>query len=194
MNYRLFNLINSAAGRWAVVDDVMRFAAVYLVYLVFSIAGAVVLYALLRRRFRAVLGFGATLVLAFGLGQTLAHISRERRPFQDHPVHQLIPHAAGVGMPSDHATAAFAIAFGLLVFLSRPAGIALTPLAILIGLARVWTGVHYPGDILAAVLIAALSALFIYVVNRGPRQLESIQPADFRRADQPTTPTSSRLP
>jgi undecaprenyl-diphosphatase len=71
-------------------------------------------------------------------------------------------------MPSDHATAAFAIAFGVLVFLNRAAGIALVPVAILIGFARVWTGLHYPGDILAAAVIAALSAGFVYVVRRGP--------------------------
>jgi undecaprenyl-diphosphatase len=177
VNYRLFNLINSAAGHLAVIDHLMRFAAVDLVFLVFSIAGAVVLYALLQRRFRAVLCFGATLVLAFGLAQVLAHLSREQRPFQDHPVHQLIAHTPGVGMPSDHATAAFAIAFGLMVFLSRRAGIALIPVALLIGFARVWTGLHYPGDILAAALIAALAAMFVYVVNRDPRELESNEPA-----------------
>lgn len=187
MNYQLFNLINSAAGRWATIDDVMRFAAVYLVFLVFSIAGAVVLHALLRRRFRAVVCFGATLVLAFALAQVLAHLSDERRPFQDHPVHQLIPHGADGGMPSDHATAAFAIAFGLLVFLSRRAGLALIPVAVLIGFARVWTGVHYPGDILAAALIAALAAMFVHVVNRGPRQLESNQ------RDDATTPAEGRF-
>jgi undecaprenyl-diphosphatase len=176
VNYRLFNLINSAAGHWAVLDHLMRFAAVDLVFLVFSIAGAVVLHALLQRRFRAVLCFGATLALAFALAQVLAHLSREQRPFQDHQVHELIPHTPGVGMPSDHATAAFAIAFGLMAFLSRRAGIALTPVAVLIGFARVWTGVHYPGDILAAALIAALAAMFVYVVNRGPRQLDVNQP------------------
>jgi undecaprenyl-diphosphatase len=192
VNYRLFNLINSAAGRWAVIDHLMRFAAVYLVFLVFSIAGAVVLHALLQRRVRAVLCFGATLGLAFALAQVLAHLSREQRPFQDHPVHQLIPHPPGVGMPSDHATAAFAIALGLLVFLSRRAGIALIPVAVLIGFARVWTGVHYPGDILAAALIAALAAMFVYVVNRGPRQLESNRPGATTPAERRFSVSSGR--
>jgi undecaprenyl-diphosphatase len=191
VNYRLFNLINSAAGRWTIVDHVMRFAAVDLVFLMFSIAGAVVLYALLQRRFRAVVCFGGTLVLAFGLAQILAHLSHERRPFQDHPVHQLIAHAPGVGMPSDHATAAFAIAFGLLVFLSRRAGIALVPVALLIGFARVWAGLHYPGDIIAAAAIGALSALFVYVVNRGPSHLRLDQADGSRSADQHAAPTGS---
>jgi undecaprenyl-diphosphatase len=183
VNYQLFNLINSASGHWAVVDQVMRFAATDLVFLVFSIAGAVVVYALLQHRYRAVVCFGGTLVLAFGLAQVLAHLSDEKRPFQDHPVQLLIPHAPGAGMPSDHATAAFAIAFGLMAFLSRRAGVALVPLALLIGFARVWVGVHYPGDILAAVIIAALSALFVEVVNRGPHPAPPDQAAGMRGAD-----------
>jgi undecaprenyl-diphosphatase len=173
VNYQIFHLINSAAGRWAPIDHVMRFAAVDLIFLVFSIGGAVVVRALTRHRVRAVTSLAATLLLAFVLAQILARTSREMRPFQDHPVHQLIPHAAGVAMPSDQAAAAFAVASGILVFLNRPAGYALTAGAVLIGLAGVWTGVHYPGDVVAGAVIAALSAFSVYVIGRGPHELEA---------------------
>ena len=173
MNYRVFELLNSAAGRWPPADHVMRFAAVYLIYLSFSIGGALAVHALTRHRIRPVVSLAATLALAFGMSQILVRANHERRPFQDHPVHQLIPHAAGVSMPSDHATAAFAIAFGILVFLSRRAGLALLAVALLIGVARVWCGVHYPGDILAAAAIAAVATLIAYVVTRGPRLVDS---------------------
>ena len=163
MNYQLFEVINSEAGRWAPLDQLMRFAAVDLIYLVFVVAAVLVLNALRERRIRAVVCLCATLMLAFGLAQMLAHTSREMRPFQDHPVHQLIPHEPGVGLPSDHATAAFALAFGILVFVHRQAGLALTAAAVLIGFARVWTGVHYPGDIAAGAVIAALSAFTVCV-------------------------------
>ena len=169
MDYQVFRLINAEAGRWALLDDLMRFSAVDLLYLVFALAGAIVVSALIRHRIPAVVRLGATLALAFGLAQLLAHAGRERRPFQDHPVHQLIPHAPGVGIPSDHATAAFAIAFGVLMFLGRPAGLALTGLAVLIGFARVWTGVHYPSDILAAAVAAAIATFSVYVAGIGPR-------------------------
>jgi undecaprenyl-diphosphatase len=206
VNYQVFQLINATAGRWAPIDDIMRFSAVYLIYLVFSVAGAVIVRALTQRRIRAVACLGATLVLAFGLAQVLAHASHEMRPFQDHRVHQLIPHAPGVSLPSDHATAAFALAFGILVFMNRPAGLALTGAAILIGFARVWTGLHYPGDILAAAVIATLSTLSVYVIGRGPHDIEERtdliawpsrhandigQVAGLRNADQQAAPTGS---
>jgi undecaprenyl-diphosphatase len=168
VNYRIFELLNSQAGRWPLIDHVMRFSALYLVFLVFSIGGAVVVHALTQHRLRPVVSLASTLALAFGLSQILGHASHELRPFQSHPVHQLIAHSPGVSMPSDHATAAFAVAFGIMTFLSRRAGLALTALAILIGVARVWCGLHYPGDILAGVGIAAIAVLTAYVVGRGP--------------------------
>lgn len=173
MNYQIFELINSWAGRWPLVDDVMRFAAADLVFLVFSIGGAIVVHALIQRRIRAVVSLASTLALAFALSLILSGASHERRPFQDHPVHQLIAHSPGVSMPSDHATAAFAIAFGILVFLSRRAGVALGAAAVLIGFARVWCGLHYPGDILAAAVIAAIAVFTAYVVGLGPRITDS---------------------
>lgn len=169
MNYEIFVLLNSQAGRWPLIDHVMRFSALDLVYLVFSIGGAVVVHALTQHRIRPVVSLASALALAFGLSQILAHASDEQRPFRTHPVHQLIAHANGVSMPSDHATAAFTVAFGILVFLSRRAGLALTGAALLIGVARVWCGVHYPGDILAGAVIAALSTLTAYVVGLGPK-------------------------
>jgi undecaprenyl-diphosphatase len=81
-------------------------------------------------------------------------------------VHQLIAHEPGVSLPSDHATAAFALAFGVYAFLSRSWGVALGAAALAIGVARVWSGVHYPGDILAAAIIAGLAVLQVVVAGR----------------------------
>jgi len=86
-----------------------------------------------------------------------AALHPERRPFQTHHVHLLLTHAPGQSFPSDHATAAFAIALATIAFLSRPAGSVLFILAALIGFARVYDGIHYPGDILGAFLIAVLA-------------------------------------
>jgi len=159
MNYRLFELINSLAGRVDSVDDVMEFAATTLIYLVFAASAVLAGLALYRRRMRAVLEFGLTLALAFAMGTVLSHLSGQLRPFQSHQVHQLIAHGPGVSLPSDHATAAFAMAFGVFAFLSRRWGAVLAVAALAVGLARIWVGVHYPGDILAAAIIAGLAVM-----------------------------------
>ncbi|MFI5895005.1 phosphatase PAP2 family protein [Actinoplanes sp. NPDC051513] len=186
MNYPMFHAINMLAGRWAPIDSAMRFAAVQLIFVVFAGAGWIGVRALAKRQIRPVLCLAVSLGFAFGLAQGLAHLSREMRPFQNHVVHQLIPHEPGVSMPSDHATAAFALAFGILLFLNRRVGLVLTAAALLIGVARVWVGVHYPGDIAASAAIAGLAAFSIYATDRGARNVQQCKD----RA-QPNRPASS---
>jgi undecaprenyl-diphosphatase len=166
VNFALFELLNGEAGRFDGLDDAMEFAATRLIFGVFAVAAVLVALALRRREWRPIGCLGVTLVLAFAASTALAHISTQLRPFQSHPIHQLIPHAPGVSMPSDHATAAFAVAFGVWFFLSRRWGIALTVAALAIGVARVWVGVHYPGDVLAGAAIAALASAEVYVWSR----------------------------
>jgi undecaprenyl-diphosphatase len=177
VNYQLFQLINAGAGRWATIDHVLRFSAEYLVYLVFSAGGAIVVFGLTQRHFRRIASLGGTLALTFVLAEVLLRTSHQLRPFQSHAVRQLVPAAPGVSLPSGHATAAFAVAFAVLVFFDRPAGIMLTAAAALIGFAQVWTGVHYPGDIMVAAVIAGLSAFSVYVIGRGPRPADIVEPA-----------------
>jgi undecaprenyl-diphosphatase len=127
------------------------------------------------------------LAVAFNLG--IEHLVFEPRPFVTHAVHLLIAHPADDSFPSDHAAVSFAVAAMLLftlpslftsawkqrVVLWQQQGwrhlllpLVLMGLAVLvacsISIARVFVGVHYPGDILggagsgmaAAGIVAAL--------------------------------------
>ena len=164
MNYQLFQLINDRAGRWDGLDDAMEFVADRLIYGVFAGFAAIVVWALLRHRLRQVAQVFAALLLAFLGAQLLSHLNGEVRPFQTHHVHQLVAHDPGVSLPSYYATAAFAIALAVAAFLHRGWGVILIVAAASLGLARIWVGVHYPGDILAALLIAiAAVAVVAYV-------------------------------
>jgi undecaprenyl-diphosphatase len=174
VNYQLFQLINGAAGRADGVDDVMEFAATWLIYPIFVMAAGLVAAALRHRRVRPVFKLGVALVLAFTGATVLSHLNGEVRPFQSHPVHQLIPHDPGIALPSDHATAAFAVALGVYAFLSRRWGIALGVAALAVGFSRVWSGVHYPGDIAAAAIIAGLAVLSVVIGTRGLRTREQV--------------------
>ncbi|MEU2611027.1 phosphatase PAP2 family protein [Micromonospora sp. NPDC007271] len=165
MNYHLFELINTAAGRNDQVDDAFEWMAVWLIY-VLGAAAAVPVLGGLRHARAAVVRVAAVLGVAFVTGQVVAAFSTEVRPFQSHTVHQLIPHDPGPSLPSDHATAAFAVAFAVGAFLSWRWGVALSVLAVFIGFARIWTGVHYPADVLVGALIAAAA---VGVVNVGGR-------------------------
>lgn len=64
--------------------------------------------------------------------------------------------------PSDHATAAFAIAVAI-TLRSRRAGYLALAMATILAVARVAVGIHYPGDVLGGALLGTLSALFFYI-------------------------------
>jgi undecaprenyl-diphosphatase len=174
VNYRAFEAINALAGRVDGVDDPIEFVAVWLIFAAFAVAAGLCVHALLRRRFRAVLEVGATLAVAFLAGLGVAALGLEQRPFQTHRVHQLIAHAPGTSLPSDHATAAFAVALAVYAFVHRRWGAALLVAAALIGLARIWVGVHYPADILASLVIALAAVGTVLLGGRLARRLPAV--------------------
>ncbi len=174
MNLFLFDQINGLAGHSAVADHLMIYAAKYLIGIVFVVAGVLVLLALRRRYFLEVTYFGAALALSYAIAVLCEHLSTEKRPFQSHTVHQLIAHANGTSFPSDHAVAAFAIGAATWAFLHRGWGITLFVCGLVIGFARVFAGIHYPGDIggslvIAVAVVAALMGVRHLVDGRSTR-------------------------
>lgn len=85
------------------------------------------------------------------------------RPFAAHPgtIHALVAHAADAGFPSDHATAAFAIATTILLA-ARRWGLLVLLAAAILALGRVALGVHYPSDVLAGAGLGAAAALALH--------------------------------
>jgi undecaprenyl-diphosphatase len=160
VNYDLFKAINNLSGN-GTVDSLMKFAAQDVIYLVIGLLAVVSLLRLRAHAVRPVVETAVALVVTFLFGLLAATLHRERRPFQTHHVHQLIAHAAGQSFPSDHATAAFGIALAVGAFLSWRWGLFLFLLAILIGFARVYDGIHYPSDIGGSLLAAVIGVAVV---------------------------------
>lgn len=203
-NWKGFLAINRLAGHSAPLDSAMIFSANDLL---FALPALLLLMWLLLARWspfsrylvsrvggataegdrwlgqRALLAGVVGVVFALGLTQLLGALVFEPRPFISHPgvAHRLIAHPADASFPSDHETAAMALALALLFYalwlfgrfmrerasgkgvnaseapprsaaLGRiaPAVVAAAlalSIAVLIGFARVYVGVHYPVDI-----------------------------------------------
>lgn len=113
----------------------------------------------------AALGSAAVALLA---SQAISHTWARPRPFVAHAegTHLLAPPSIDPSFPSDHAAAAFAIAFAVLAF-SRRAGFGFLAAAALIGLSRIALGVHYPADVLGGAVLGWASALFVTTLG-GP--------------------------
>lgn len=114
-----------------------------------------------RRRAGVAAGLGAGLALA--CAQVISRIADRPRPFVDDPggVHLFARHVADASFPSDHATAAFAIATA--VFLrDRRLGAVVLAFAAVLAAGRVALGMHYPSDVLAGAALGAAASLALY--------------------------------
>nr|WP_283809067.1 undecaprenyl-diphosphatase [Tumebacillus amylolyticus] len=101
----------------------------------------------------------------FLLSYIIAKLYTHPRPFMVHDVHQLIPHAPENSFPSDHATLAFVFAW-MLWIRKRSWGYVLLPLAIVVGFARVYGGVHYPMDIVGGAVVAGVATWVVLRLTR----------------------------
>lgn len=168
LNGAIFDRLNDdLAGRWGALDDVMKFAATYLIYVMAAIVVAswFARFGSSENRRVAVYSAGIAAGVAVGIAALISSTYDHPRPFMDRSdVVLLIHHAADSSFPSSHATAAFALAAA--VGLYRPRfGIVLLLLACLVSVARVFVGVHYPGDVGAGALIGIGSAIAVWLAR-----------------------------
>lgn len=111
---------------------------------------------------------GVGTALAYGLSEGLKVVVDEERPCRAVLELAGCPAVGDWSFPSNHATLAAGIAVGLAMFRPRLAAIALL-LGLLVALARVVAGVHYPHDVLAgAALGAAVVAAGVLLLGKHP--------------------------
>ena len=109
-----------------------------------------------------VVAAGLSALVALGIAHLLTELWARPRPYVAHPdAHLFIAPSHDPSFPSDHATAAFAIAVALLLR-HRKAGLIALVLATVLSVARVAVGTHYPGDVAAGAVIGAAAALALW--------------------------------
>lgn len=166
MDTSIVRSLNHFAYRHTWFGDMAKFAAKDLVFLVVAVAAVAFLAAgqlASADGRRGAVAAAFALVLALVVAHVLSGAVGRVRPFIAHPDIHLLGHAArDSGFPSDHATAAFAVAVALLLR-HRLAGAVALVLAVLIAMARVAVGAHYPTDVLGGAAVGAAAALVLYL-------------------------------
>ena len=147
------------------LEDPLRFFALNAQYFFVALLGALFL---VRGKWRtvsgrhAVVAAGFSALLALGMAHLIAELWARPRPYITHPsAHLFIPRSHDTSFPSDHATAAFAIAIALLLR-HRKAGWLALGMAVVVSLARVVVGTHYPSDVLAGAAVGTAAALILW--------------------------------
>ena len=173
MDLGLYKFLNGLANSADGFEDPVRFvtlnAAVFFVVLLAGLFFA-------RGKWRsrngrhAVVAAGFSALLALGVAHLITDLWARPRPYVAHPTvaHLFVPASHDPSFPSDHATAAFAIAVAILLR-HRTAGRVAVAMAILVSLSRVVVGTHYPSDVLGGAAVGTLAALvFWHPAVRGP--------------------------
>jgi undecaprenyl-diphosphatase len=169
----LYQAINGLADRSDGFEDPLRFLTLQ-APIIFIALLAVLFFARgkweSRNARHGVVAAGLSAALALGIAQVISHLWERPRPYVAHPgdAHLFVPASHDPSFPSDHATAAFAIAMAIWLR-SRRAGAVAFALAFVLALSRVAVGVHYPSDVLAGALIGIAAALILWLPPvRGP--------------------------
>jgi len=154
-----FEYLHQFAGRFKLLDFLGIFLAQYLPYLLIL---ALIVF-LVRRRplFRFLAFIVLAILLARGLLTDLIRIIYPSpRPFLELGFAPLIEPSDSFSFPSGHAAIFFALAFSLWL-INKKWGIFFFAAAILIGLGRVFVGVHWPLDIIGGFLVSAFSVVVV---------------------------------
>jgi len=162
MNQAIFGFLHNFANRSPFLDAIFIFFARYLIYFLVL---AIIIWLIKKPRKEALFLF-AELAISAILARGI--ITEWIRFFYDHPrpfallgFNPLIPES-GASFPSGHMTFLFSLAL-IVWFYNRKFGWWLLGLSFLVGVARIFTGVHWPLDILGGIAIGALCG---YVVHK----------------------------
>jgi undecaprenyl-diphosphatase len=160
LDYFVFQSINHLAVTDKFLNPLMELVAEKAEYLFFA---AILFYWFFQKSQNRKMVVEACLsaCVALGINVLIGMLFYRDRPFVAHHVNWLIPHVKNASFPSDHATAAFVIATAIWIWRKRDGWIWLF-LAAGIALSRVWTGVHYPLDVIAGMIIGVGTALAIH--------------------------------
>ena len=159
VDYSLFRALNGIAGRSQLLDTFMVGVARYSpIFYALSLVGLWLTWK--ARNQLAALIAGISALVALGLGQIVGYAFPRDRPYLAHNVALLITHSPDTSFPSDHTTLAFAVAVAVW-YLNRRTGIALVVFGVLVAVARVFVGAHYPSDVVGGAVLGGITSAFI---------------------------------
>ncbi len=160
MNNQIFYFFYNLAHKSVFFDNIVTFVAVYFIYIV--IISALLFSFFYRKSWRDLFLVCFSGGIVWILAKILKILIHTPRPFDAFSGVQPIFIETGYAFPSGHTAVAAAIAFALF-FINKKVGYLFMFFALVIGLARIIAGVHFPIDILGGF---ALGALVAYCVKK----------------------------
>lgn len=161
INENWFTAINSFAGKNPVLDAFMIFSAQYLVYII----PIILLYLWFRKSDddkKFSLFLFSSVLLSIIVSMLISNFYYHPRPFAIGLGTTLISHAPDSSFPSDHTSAMFGFSLPFLFFKKYKSGTVFIILASLVGVARIFCGVHFPFDIIGGFFVGLISSYILF--------------------------------
>ena len=123
-----------------------------------------------RKRKEAAFDLAVVLLIASAVVELLKYATQRERPFAVlDDVHTISAYglAGGTGyaFPSGHAARAFAIATSFSFISKRPVAVTLFSAAVLVGVSRIYLGLHWPSDVAGGVVVGVGTALLVHLAG-----------------------------
>lgn len=169
MNENIFFFFYSFAHQSVLGDQLIVFIAEIFPYIVLILAGLFILFhheifradnpfQVLKQKYKEISSVVFSVIFAYIFAVLLKTLFQTSRPFQILDGVNALFLESGYAFPSGHSMVFMAL--GLAIFLMhQKAGHFFIFFAVLIGLARVMAGVHFPIDILGGFILGALVAI-----------------------------------
>ena len=164
LDTKIFDFIHQLVGKSRLLDLIAIFFADYIGYLLII----VVLFLIFSTKKIKTRIYNSAFILlsallSYGiLAKTIKFFYGKLRPFEVLEFQPLMDNVSNSAFPSGHMAFYFALAFSLFYIGYKRLGVFFSAILLLMGVSRVFIGVHWPIDIIGGIGVAFLS---VYIVN-----------------------------
>lgn len=153
MDQKLFKIINSLAGKNKKVEQFMIFASGK-----FRYSFVFILFVSLRKKI--VSQSIISVMINTGIKTLINNVKVRPRPFLKGDANVYFPIKHDSTYVSKHTLLSFAVSTTVFMYY-KVLGVLMLLMSFLVGLSRIWVGVHYPFDVLRSLLIGSMVSFFV---------------------------------
>ena len=151
-DFLIFQSLNQTVGRMPFLDNLAIFFARYAGYLILFTLFILLLINFKKYKNLTILSLLAALFSRFVVTELIRYLYFRPRPFVVTHTNLLLPHEPTPSFPSGHASFYFALSSAI-YFLNKKLGILFLIISTLIGVSRIYCGLHWPSDILVGAVV-----------------------------------------